>query len=249
MLKFEAFDTETTGLPLRGARGAPPIPADHPHQPRVVSFAGIKCDDLGREVSRQKFYVKPEGWTVQEFTDRQLAANQKTAVSINGLTDEFLNDNGVPISDVLDYYEDSVKSGLIISAFNAQFDTKMMRGELRRAGRDDLFEETSNICAMRALAPYADRGLCISRGYVKLSEAAEFFGFPLDNHEVMSDTIGVQKILEILIRDGLLPEPKILRAKNHPNNQPGADAPKPPSATTAPAATTRDDGFTVPDKF
>lgn len=249
--KFQAFDVETTGLHLRAPKGAPPISADHPHQPRVASFAGIVCDEFGREVSRQKFYVKPEGWTVQEFTDRQIAAGQKTAVSINGLTDEFLNDNGVPISEVLDHYTDAINRGLIVSAFNAQFDTKMMRGELRRAGRPDMFEETRNICTMRALAPYGERGLCISRGYVKLQEAADFFGFELDNHEVMSDTIGVQKLLEILIRDGLLPEPKILRAKNHPNNAPTSPAGSPPSDTQAPkpAPTTRDDGFSVPDRF
>lgn len=253
MEKFLAFDTETSGLHLRAARGEPPIPADHPHQPRVLSFGGIVCDELGREISRQKFYIKPEGFTVAEFTERSRAAGQKAAVDINGLTDEKLNDLGVPVSDVLDYYSGAIERGLIVSAFNAQFDTKMMRGELRRAGRDDLFEQTANICTMKALQPYAAEGLCIMRGFVKLQEAAEFFGFELDNHEVMSDTIAVQKLLEILIRDNRLPDPGILRAKNyqgggstppHPST-----SPRPPSDTQAPAPTPKDDGFSVPDKF
>lgn len=252
--KFQAFDVETTGLHLKAPKGAPPIPADHPHQPRVCSFAGIVCDEFGREISRQKFYVKPEGWTMAEFTARARAEGKKAAVDINGLTDEKLNDLGVPIAEVLDYYVDAIERGLIVSAFNAQFDTKMMRGELRRAGRDDLFEQTANICTMKALQPYAAEGLCIMRGFVKLQEAADFFGFDLDNHEVMSDTIGVQKLLEILIRDNRLPEPKILRAKNYQGDKPAptSPSPRPPSdgqTSTPPPVSAKDDGFSVPDKF
>ena len=127
-----------------------------------------------------------------------------------------------------------------------------MRGELRRAGRDDLFEQTANICTMKALQPYAAEGLCIMRGFVKLQEAAEFFGFELDNHEVMSDTVAVQKLLEILIRDNRLPDPGVLRAKNYQGGgstpQPST-TPRPPSDTQAPAPIPKDDGFSVPDKF
>lgn len=86
----------------------------------------------------------------------------------------------------------------------------MMRAELRRAGREDRFEETKNTCLMRGLAPYKDEGLCIVRGYVKLSEACEYFGIVNENaHDAMADAEAALGILKCLIRDGRVIEPKV----------------------------------------
>jgi hypothetical protein len=46
----------------------------------------------------------------------------------------------------------AIDEGRVVVAYNAHHDLKIMRGELRRAGRDDLFAKTRNICAMRAFA-------------------------------------------------------------------------------------------------
>src|SRR5690606_7243060 len=116
-----------------------PIPADDPRQPRLAHFnAVLLSEDLEREVEIDMF-VKPDGW---EMPDE--------AGSVNGLTTQFLEENGLPVSRVLDAYEQIVEQGYILVAFNAQYDCKMMRGELRRAGRPDLFDVTPNICVMRA---------------------------------------------------------------------------------------------------
>jgi len=212
---YMVFDTETTGLPPRAERGAPPIPADDPRQPRLASFAAILADEAGAEVSRHKFYVRPEGWTMAEMDRRAIADGKLPASAINGLADEFLNANGVPVAEVLEFYSWHILEDLIPVAFNSQFDVKVMRGELRRAGMPDLFEQTRHICAMRALDPYGAEGLCISRGYVKLSEACAWFKIVNEAaHDAMGDAVATREILAILIRDGRLPEPSINYASN-----------------------------------
>lgn len=213
---FLVFDTEISGLPPRAPRGTQPIPADDPRQPRMASFAGIVTDALGRELSRRKVYVRPEGWTMAAFDARAIAEGKRPASEINGLTDDFLNDRGEPVGVALAAYSAAIKAGLVVVAHNAIFDKKIMRGELRRAGMPDLFDQTKSICTMKAQDAYAGRGLCMSSpGFIKLAAACEYHGIILDNaHDAMADAEAARALLEILIRDGLLPEPRIDYAAN-----------------------------------
>lgn len=204
---YAVFDTETTGLFLfKNKETGEPVPADDPSQPRMASFAVILADENGREISRAKHFIKPDGWSMPQ--------GEGTAGAINGLTDDFLAENGVPVSDVLDLWEGYISQGLIAAAFNAQFDSKMMRAELRRAGRPDLFEDTKQTCLMRAMAPYKDEGLCVVRGYVKLAAVCEYFGIINENaHDAMADAEAARAILERLIAAGRVIEPKVHYAK------------------------------------
>jgi|GEM_PF-2345753 len=209
---YIVFDTETTGLFLfRDDTTGEPIPADDPRQPRMASIAFILCDENGHEMSREKRFVLPDGWSI----------DGAKASEVNGLTDEFLNENGVPVHEILDMWEGFIEDGLIAVAFNAMFDLKVMRAELRRAGRDDHFEQTMNSCAMRSLKPYQDQGLKMNRGqYVKLEVACEFFGIVLENaHDAMADTEACRAITEILIRDGNLIPPKVHYHPKHPSRK------------------------------
>jgi DNA polymerase III epsilon subunit-like protein len=216
-MHYLIFDTETTGLPPRAPWGSLPIPADDPRQPRLASFAGIVVDGRGETVAEHKFYIRPEGWTMAEFDQRARWEGKTPASEINGLTDEFLLEHGVPVREVLAYYSGSIESGYIVAAFNAVFDTKIMRGELRRAGMPDLFAETKNICLMKACDAYASDGLCMSSpGFVKLSVACEFFGIVNeDAHDAMGDARATLGLFRRFLADGRLPEPKITHAANY----------------------------------
>lgn len=215
---YVVFDTETTGLFSFKDEQGNPIPADADGQPRLASFAAIITDAEGNEISREKRYVKPDGWSI----------DGTEASKVNGLTDAFLNENGVPVAEVLDMWEAFIDGGLIAVAHNAQFDAKMMRAELRRAGRDDLFEQTAQTCTMRSCAKgYKDTSMQIKRGqYVKLEDACAFFGIKLENaHDAMADAEAAAEILKRLIADGTLIDPKVHYAKNPPqaSQEPGQE--------------------------
>jgi DNA polymerase III subunit epsilon len=199
---FLIIDTETTGLFDFKA------PADAPGQPRMAQLGLIYLDHVDAEPVKRGIYIKPDGWEMSEG-----------ASAVNGLTTEFLAENGVPVAEALDAYESAILEGRTIAAFNAQFDCKVLRAEMRRAGRPDLFEETKNICVMRAATDVVK--VLNPRGHgfkwPKLAEACEFFGITnLAEHDAMGDAEAALAIFQRLYRDGLLPEAAVHYAKEPP---------------------------------
>lgn len=196
---YLTFDTETTGLFDFKQ------PADAEGQPRLCSFAAIIQDAKGEEIDRAQWLIKPDGWSI----------DGTKAGEVNGHTDAELEAEGIPVRDVLGYWTEMISEGMIAAAFNAEFDCKVMRAELRRAGLDDLFEQTPQTCIMRGLKPYQDQGLAMKRGqYVSLADACAFFELDqAEAHKAMSDTEDAAKILRILIRDGNVIPPKVHYAK------------------------------------
>lgn len=203
-MKYLIIDTETTGLHDYS------LPADDPSQPRLAHLAMIWADDDLRELDRQDIYVRPNGWSMPQ--------GPKSAGSVNGLTDEFLLAKGVDVGVALDAYVDEIDRGLIVVAFNAQYDCKVMRGELRRAGRPDRFETTKNICVMRPLT-----GICRipkpnGKGlkFPNLTEALDHFKVTPNQfkaHGAVDDAHGALLVMRELKRIGCLPEASVHYAK------------------------------------
>lgn len=202
MTKFAIIDVETTGL-MDFKR-----PADDPDQPRVAQFGMILFDsEYPGVAAAESYYIQPDGWVMSPG-----------AAEVNGLSTEMLQEHGVPIAGILDRYAEVIEAGHVMVAYNAQFDLKMMRAELRRAGRDDMFEHTPNICVMRPLmtvmkgqrAPGA-------KGFPKLAEACAHFGIAnARQHDAMGDAHAAHDILMRLIELGALPEPAVHLAKVKP---------------------------------
>jgi DNA polymerase III epsilon subunit-like protein len=206
-MSYIVFDTETSGL-MDFKR-----PADAPGQPRVCEFAGIKVDASGIIEGVFHRFVKPDGW---EITDE--------AADINGLTTDFLREQGVPIEEVLDWYSDNILAGRSVVAFGAQFDCKMMRSELRLADRDDLFERTPNICLMRSARPFAKqigRELIKAggnnKGWPKLTDLCAFLEVtPVgDTHNALDDAHTTAACFHKMLSLGFNPEPEVHHAKNY----------------------------------
>lgn len=191
-------------------------PADAPGQPRLAHLAMIFTDADGDVLWREDFYIKPDGWSMTA-----------EASAINGLTDDFLAANGVPIAQALIAYCATIRSGAVVVAFNAQYDTKVMRGELRRLGWPDLFEQTPNICVMRPMTalcriPNPNRG---GLKFPNLTEALEHFGHAFDGaHRAINDAEGARLIYRELKARDLLPEARVHYAKEKPEK--AAPAPR-----------------------
>lgn len=209
-MKYAIIDTETSGL-FDFSK-----PADAEGQPRLASLAIVILDDTLALVSEHKFLVKPDGWLMNPEASR-----------VNGLTDEYLRDLGRPIAEVLDAYVALINSGHVIAAYNSQFDTKVVRGELRRAGRPDLFESTLNVCLMRACTDLLRIPSKNGRGFKfpKLSEACAFFQIEQPAaHSALGDARSAAVILRALRKHGVTLEPSVHYAKTRPETMPPSRA-------------------------
>lgn len=209
MPRYLVIDTETSGLPLYAKKGEPPPSADAPSQPRLASFTAIATTpdlEIDEEMSISTL-IKPDGWVMSEG-----------ATAVNSLTTEQCEAEGLPVRDVLAIYSEYIETGWVIVTFNAQFDTKVMRGELRRAGMPDLFERTLNICAMRAAMKLGVQKTGDKKGgFPKQPDVyRHFYGQePTDQHTSFGDAKACLAIFRKLVEIGAAPEPSILYAKSH----------------------------------
>jgi len=218
------IDTETSGLFRYKDAAGVPVPADDPSQPRLAHLGMILIDEQLHEERAIDLYVKPDGWKMEP-----------EAQAVNGLTDDFLAENGADVVEVLDQYVRVIDAGYVIVAFNAQFDCKQMRGELRRAGMDDRFHKTPNICVMRASMALKIKKANGRGGFPSLADVCAHFG--IDHHEAIHTAGGdARAALEIFRRlhaAGMLPEARVHFAKTPPLH-----AVEPPAGLSGKSATT-----------
>lgn len=187
---YVAVDTETNDLPDYD------LSADAPSQPWLAQAGMIFLDGDFNELGRFVGYVKPEGWEMKPG-----------ASAANGLTTEFLLAHGLPVGEVLDVYEAAIKAGAMVCAQNCQFDAKILRGALRRAGRPDLFEETRQFCTMRAWAAHH------KVKWPKLATLCGYFGINhVKAHDAEGDADAVAKLLPLMRDLGIEIEGKVHRS-------------------------------------
>ena len=200
---YAVFDTEGTGLFDYKQ------PADAPGQPRMASLAIVYVNEK-LEIEREiNIFVRPD------VNDYFMSEGAQKA---HGLTVEFLNEHGVPVTEALNEFCSAVDNGRIMVAHNSQHDMKQMRAELRRAGMQDRFEGSPNICTMRAMTDICKIPPRGNRGGYKwpaLSEALLFIGeTDLGDHSAINDAKGALALLRYLKRTGNLPEAKVHYAKD-----------------------------------
>lgn len=201
-MKYAIVDTESTGL-FDFTK-----PADAPGQPRLAALGIVMLADDLSVIAEHEFLVKPDGW---EMPDE--------AGKVNGLTMERLNAEGEPVRALLQRYTTLIQEGFVIASFNCQYDAKVMRGELRRAGMPDLFEQTPNVCVMRALTPICKVPRKVGTGYKfpKLSEACAFFKIEEPaRHTALGDARSATYLLQELVKLKALPAPEVHYAKVQP---------------------------------
>jgi DNA polymerase-3 subunit epsilon len=198
-MRYVVIDTESTGL-FDFSK-----PADADGQPRLASLAMIFLDDQLAVEREQALLIKPDGWVMS-----------KEVEAINGLSTDHLSANGVPVREALLAYTMAVEEGRAVVGFNVQYDAKMLRGELRRAALDDLFDRTPNVCVMRALTGVCRIAKASGKGYKfpKLAEAMAHFKIPQDGaHSALGDARSAMALFRKGMELGVMPEPEVHRAK------------------------------------
>lgn len=137
-MKVLCIDTETTGLPKK--RNA--LITDDENWPHAVQISWMILDD-NKIVKTRDFIIKIKGNIPEEST------------AIHGITNEIMNDKGVPIEDVLKELCADYKDIQILVAHNLEFDKKIIMVELYRNG---FYQEYNNVryskiievCTMKA---------------------------------------------------------------------------------------------------
>lgn len=241
------FDTESNGLfQFKDKVTGVSIPADAPGQPRLAHLNMVLLDPDLEEVRTLDYFIIPDGWSM----DTEEAADAR---KVNGLSDAYLREHGVPILTALEAYLSVIDEGYVLAAFNAQHDLKQMRAELRRAGLDDRFESTPNTCLMRGCQRLKIPKRGGGGGFPKLSDACAYFSIQhADAHTARGDTAATVEIFRKLhAMDALIP-PKVHyaakpAAQAAPASAPMERADKPAPAPSEPVQTDIEDTVDAPN--
>lgn len=143
-MKALLFDTETSGLFRYDRR------ADEAGQPRMCSVAASLVDDGHVIRTMNRIILPDETWEPEHIADAKAGTG---AFAVNGLTYDRMWEEGVPVLGVLEEFDSMVDECEGIAAFNVDFDQKVMRAEMRRAGRPDRYGERPIFCVMKAATP------------------------------------------------------------------------------------------------
>jgi DNA polymerase-3 subunit alpha len=119
------FDTETTGLPKKW--NAPLT--DFENWPRCIQIAWQLHDEMGNLVEHQDYLVKPEGFNIPFDAEK-----------IHGISTELSQQEGLPLQEVLEKFQEALKRSKFIVGQNVGFDLNIMGAEYLREGLENPME-------------------------------------------------------------------------------------------------------------
>ncbi len=138
---YLVFDTETTGLPKRWDA---PV-SDTDNWPRCVQIAWQLHDDLGVLVDHKDFLVIPDNYEIPYDAEQ-----------IHGISTRLAKEEGSPVEEVLNSFEEALEKSRFIVGHNVGFDINIMGAEFYRAGiesklsslpvLDTCTEHTAELC-------------------------------------------------------------------------------------------------------
>ena len=208
-MKVLIFDTETTGLPVRGA--------SLQLQPAIVQFAAVigHLDPSGawQEVGRMKWHLNPR---------KKISPD---ASAVHGITDSMVA--GAPSFENLDeVLAELIEGAEVVAGHNVTFDLEVARWERQRMGLHpysarrviDTMLLGTDLCKLP--------GRMGSYKWPKLSELHRFlFGAPFDGaHDALADVDATLRCLVEMGKRGIIPEKYLgISAKSVP--YPAADVP------------------------
>ena len=201
------FDTETTGLPEKGASWE----TDYEGYPHIVQIAWVRG---GIEKSH---IIRPEGWEIPEDMS-----------AIHGITTERALADGEPFAIVIDEFLSDCHDAGLLCGHNIHFDTGMVKANILRELGKEYFDAVDvegalykgkRIDTMRAAMKWVDARTM--NGRLKFPNLAELYSrcFPGETfpaHDALEDTRAVARCLPVLVELGLVE----LKVKEYPEELP-----------------------------
>ena len=137
------FDTETTGLPKRWDA---PI-TDTDNWPRCIQIAWQLHDAMGNCIESQDYLVQPEGFNIPYDAEK-----------IHGISTELAQEQGVPLAEVLEKFNEALGKTKFVVGQNVKFDLNIMGAEFVRGDianqlqelpvLDTCTEHTASLCQL-----------------------------------------------------------------------------------------------------
>ena len=120
------FDTETTGLPKRWNA---PI-SDTDNWPRCIQIAWQLHDAMGNCIESQDYLVQPESFNIPYDAEK-----------IHGISTELAQEQGIPLSEVLEKFNEALDKTKFVVGQNVKFDLNIMGAEFFRENVTNQLQE------------------------------------------------------------------------------------------------------------
>lgn len=171
--------------------------------PHICQISWIVCSTNGEEVISKNYVIKPNGFAITE-----------SAASVHGITNEFANEHGVDIKDVIDDLIEDI--GLYdcykICGHNVTFDIHMIEAEALRLGYTGFFESLltfhyADTCVNKEIMRYV--GALNKLGRIKRPKLSELyfklFGRLFENaHDSLADIRATKECYFECVKQNLL---------------------------------------------
>jgi len=186
-IKVLVFDTETTGLPVKGSHLLPT-------QPWPVQVGAVVMD-----LSKEKF---DEVYTTIAIPPEGTFFNPK-ATAVHGLTEEVVRANGIPMKKVMEDLRELREQCDIVAAYNLQFDELIIRSASERTSNSFKRKpvlgngEVMRHCVMEQSMAYFGVRQKLTQVYQRIK------GEPLTGaHDALADTVAAAIVMkELLVAD------------------------------------------------
>lgn len=194
------FDTETTGLIEKVPGKRYPDHTELDKYPRIVQLTfGVYLHD-GTRLVVYDFVIDPQN----EF----VISNS----FIHGITDERASFEGSRLSNVFELFSRTVAGADVLVAHNVDFDLRVLKSEMHRAGRGDLIEMIDSkpiVCTMKPATPLCCIPFEHGRGGFKYPKLSELYRFlfqreMVDAHNSKYDVLQTAQCFFELKRRGVL---------------------------------------------
>ena len=120
------FDTETTGLPKRWDA---PI-TDTDNWPRAIQIAWQLHDAMGNCIEHQDYLIQPDGFNIPYDAEK-----------IHGISTELAQEQGVPLTEVLEKFNTALSKTKFVVGQNVKFDLNIMGAEFVRESMTNSLQE------------------------------------------------------------------------------------------------------------